>query len=270
MGVTLIQWLDRQSWLHATVRRLRLRALVSRALQARPLIRTYPSGTRVEVADLESFFLSDEIFRRETYRPALEKAGEVRTVMDLGCNVGFFCCYLRRHFGRNNFRGVGIDANPAVLQQARRNLDLNGLAGIELRHGLVGAGRENKSQPFYLYSSHLGSSQFLEAETARTIKGDWKQIDAPVLGASALWREKFGDEPIDLLKIDIEGSEGALIRSDPALFRQARCLVLEWHKWLVREEELFPLLETAGFSCREKLEDGATTELWFFSKKMDR
>jgi len=266
MALTLVQWIDRQAWVHALVRRLRLRALVSRFLQLRPLVRSYPSGTRVEVADLESFFLSDEIFQRETYRAALAQAGEVHAVLDLGCNVGFFCCYLRHHFGRQDFRGLGIDANPAVLKRARRNLDLNGLAGITLRHGLVGGAAETGSQEFYLYASHLGSSQFIQPEAGRVLKGDFKKIEVPVLCPSEVWRSERGDEPIDLLKIDIEGSEGKLLRADPALFQRARSIVLEWHKWLVREDELFPGLLAAGFVQREKLEAGENTELWFFSR----
>jgi FkbM family methyltransferase len=266
MAATLVQWVDRQSWFHAVVRGLRLRALVARWLKFRPVVRSYSSGTRVEVADLESFYLSDEIFRRETYGPALAHAGDVRTVLDLGCNVGFFCCYLRHHFGRADFAGVGIDANPAVLARARRNLDLNGLTNIRLHHGLVGGDAANATQGFHLYPSHLGSSQFLETEKGRVAKGEWTRIDVPVLQASAIWRAEQGDTPIDLLKIDIEGSEGKLLRADPALFELARNIVLEWHRWLVPEEEIFPRLRALGFSRSEKLDAGENTELWFFSR----
>jgi FkbM family methyltransferase len=266
MASTLVQWVDRQSWVHALVRGLRLRSFVSRCLRIRPWVRLYPSGARVEVADLESFFLSDEIFRRESYRPALAQAGEVRTVLDLGCNVGFFCCYLRHLFGLHDFRGLGIDANPLVLKRARRNLDLNGLGGIKLVHGLAGGADEKTSQDFYLYASHLGSSQFVEPEAGRVLKGDWTRIEVPVLCPSDAWRAEYGAAPIDLLKIDIEGSEGRLLKADPALLRQARCVVLEWHKWLVREDELFPALQDAGFIHQQRLEPGENTELWFFSR----
>jgi FkbM family methyltransferase len=267
MAVTLVQWIDRQSWVHDLVRRLRLRAGLSRLLSLRPLVRRGAFGTRVEVADLESFYLSDEIFRRETYRRALVRAGEVKTVLDLGCNVGFFCCYLRHHFGRTDFRGLGIDANPTVLGRARRNLERNALTGIQLRQGLVGGAKEGGTQDFYLYASHLGSSQFVRPEVGRVLKGDWAKIEVPVLEASGIWQAAYGDEPIDLMKMDSEGSEGALLKGDPALFRRVRCLVLEWHKWLVPENEIFPQLLAAGLSYAEKLEAGETTELWFFSRE---
>ena len=266
MAGTWVQWIDRQSWVHSFIRALRLRSLASLFLRIFPLTRTYSSGTRVKVSDLESFFLTDEIFQRQTYRRALELAGDVRTVVDLGCNAGFFCSYLRHYFGRSDFRGLGIDANPAILQKARRNLDLNGLTGIELIQGLVGGTGEHQTQDFFVYASHLGSSQFIQPEEGRTLKGGWTKIEVPVLKAGSLWRSRFGDTPIDLLKVDIEGSEGKLLQSDPGLFQQTKSLVLEWHKWLVKEKELFPVLERLGFNRREALETGKTADLWFFSR----
>jgi len=218
------------------------------------------------MADLESFFLSDEIFQRQTYRRALTLAGKVRTIVDLGCNVGFFACYLRHYFGRHDFCGLGVDANTTVLKRARRNLELNGLTGIKLLHGLVGGSGENATQDFFLYASHLGSSQFVQPEEGRTLKGAYTKISVPVLRISEIWRAEYGERPIDLLKIDIEGSEEKLLQADPLLFQQTKCLVLEWHKWLVQEKEIFPVLEQLGFTHREALEKGKSTELWFFSR----
>jgi FkbM family methyltransferase len=265
MAGSFVQWIDRQPWFHALVKVLRVRDAASWYLRRQPITRSFSSGTVVEVSGLESLFLCDEIFQRETYRKALSLAGDVKTVADLGCNTGYFCCYLRHYFGRTDFRGVGIDANPAVLKDARRNLELNHLEQIQLINGLVG-GSEEKSQKFYVYASHLGSSQFLQAETGRSHKGGWKEIEVPVLKLSEIWKAGHDAEPIDLLKIDIEGSEGKLLLADPLLFQQAKCLVLEWHKWLVKQEEIFSVLRKLGFSHQEALEKGDTTELWYFGR----
>jgi FkbM family methyltransferase len=266
MAASFVQWVDRQSWIHTLVKMLRVRDLASWFLRLRPMTRSFSSGTVVEVSGLESLFLCDEIFQRETYKKALSLSGEVKTVADLGCNTGFFCCYLRHYFGRTDFHGIGIDANPAILKDAARNLELNQLTDIRLLNGLVG-GAPGTSQKFYIYASHLGSSQFHQAEAGRLPKGGWKEIEVPVLTVSEIWKASHGEAPIDLLKVDIEGSEGRLLLADPALFQQARCVVLEWHKWLVKEEELFPALHRLGFLHQEALEKGDTTELWFFSRQ---
>ncbi len=266
MSVSFVQWIDRQPWFHAMARILPMRMLASWVLRLRPLSRPVSSGMVVAVTDLESLHLRDEIFQRETYRRALALAGDVRTVIDLGCNVGFFCCYLRHYFNRTDFRGFGIDANLKVLERAERNLELNGLTGIELFHGLVGNVEESLTPDFYVHASHLKSSQFIQVEEGKKLK-DWTRVDVPVLMPGEIWRDQFGDQPLDLLKISIEGSEGNLLRADPALFWQTKCVVLKWHKRLVEPEELFPILEDFGFNHREALEKDADTELWFFSRK---
>lgn len=267
MSATLAQWVDRQRWFHALVRTLRLRALASWFLRVHPLSRSYPSGAIVEVADAESIFLHDKIFRRETYRRALNQAGEIKTVIDLGCNVGFFCCYLRHYFGRNDFRGFGIDANVAVLERAEYHLQLNGLDRLELFHGLVGTTDNTSVHDFYINASHLSSSQFIQLEKGKESKGAWTKLEVPVLVPGELWRDGYGDEMIDLLKITIEGAEGKLLQSDPALFWQTKCIVLEWHKRLVKEEDIFPALLDFGFTHQERLKATASVELWFFSRK---
>jgi FkbM family methyltransferase len=265
MSVTFTQWLDRQSWVHALIKLFCMRQLTSWLLQLRPIARSFSSGTVIEVAGLESLFLCDEIFNRETYKKALSLSGEIKTVVDLGCNTGYFCCYLRHYFNRTDFQGIGVDANPAILKDAEKNLKRNNLNGIHLHNGLVGS-VEKVSQKFYIYPSHLGSSQFLQAETGKPQKGNWKEIEVPVLNLSEIWKTRFGNIPIDLLKIDIEGSEGTLLLSEPTLLLQTKCLVLEWHKWLVKEEALFPILHRLGFTQQMSLEKEPATQLWFFSK----
>ena len=267
MSVTLGQWVDRQHWFHAVVRILHMRALATWFLRRQPLSRAYSSGVVVEMADLESIFLRDEVFQREIYRRALTQAGEVRTVIDLGCNVGFFCCYLRHYFGRVDFRGFGIDANVAVLERAEHHFQLNGLDRMELFHGLVGCTDNASIHDFYVHASHLESSQFFHEETEKKAGSAWIKREVPVLVPGELWRDGYGDEMIDLLKITIEGSEGKLLQIDPALFWQTKCIVLEWHKRFVKEEEIFPALHDFGFTHHERLEAGPNAELWFFSRE---
>ena len=50
------------------------------------------------------------------------------------------------------------------------------------------------------------------------MKGGWETIHVPVVRAGDLWRAAHGEAGIDLLKVDIEGSEGRLLRSDAGLF----------------------------------------------------
>lgn len=231
-----------------------------------PDLRTFSSGTVVETADVESFRFSGDIFDREIYRSALERAGEVRTVIDLGCHAGFFCCYLRHFFGRDDFRGFAIDANVEMLERAERNFERNGIRGIALYLGLVGTTEDTLLQDFYVAPAHLQSSQFGPTRRDPNRALGWTKVEVTVLLPGEIWRNEHGDDLIDLLKIDIAGSEGMLLQSDPALFWQTRCIILRWHKRFVEEGELFPILRDYGFTREELLEPGEETELWFFSR----
>ena len=265
MVAMLAQWIDRQSWFHSLMQIGWMQKLASRIL-FKSLIRSYPSGVSVKITDAESLQLSDEIFQCEPYRRALELAGDVRMVIDLGCNIGFFCCYLHHYYGRTDFRGFGIDANVQVLEKAEQNLELNGLRGMELFHGLVGNMEENLTPDFFVHAAHPNSSQFIRSRTGKSLGSGWTKIEVPVLMPGELWRDQYGDTPIDLLKIDIVGSEGNLLRADPALFWQTRCIVLKWYKEYTEEEEIFPVLRDYGFTRHEALETGSAVELWFFSR----
>lgn len=244
-----------------------MRALTTWLLRLRPESRSYPSGVVVEAADLKSISLRDEIFQREVYRRAVTWAGEVRTVIDLGCNAGFFCCYLRHYFGRADFRGFGIDVDLEALERADRNLNLNSIDGVELFRGLVGGATESSLHDFYLHASNPGHSQFSQMEPEKKPKGVWTSVELSTLIPGELWRERYGEELIDLLKIDLGGAEGKLLQTDPALFWQTKCMVLKWYKQLVEEADLFPALSDFGFTRLEKLETDADTELWFFSRE---
>jgi tRNA (mo5U34)-methyltransferase len=64
-----------------------------------------------------------------TFEHALPERLDGCTVLDVGCNAGYFSIALKR---RGAARVVGIDADPRYLAQARLAADLTGVA-IELR-----------------------------------------------------------------------------------------------------------------------------------------
>ena len=261
----MIAWLDKQNWFHELVRSTGLRRAAGALLRLRPLRRRLPSGAVFEIRDLESLFLFNEIVVRNVYGPALERTGPVRTVVDVGCNVGFFACYLR-HCGGRDLRGLAIDANPKVLALARRNLDANGLPHITTIHALVGEAPGECEKPFFLYPSHLGSSRFPREEPGRPPKGPWRRIRVPTISLVELCSEARFPDGIDLLKIDIEGSEADLLRHDAAVLPRVRAAVVEIHRWLAAPADVACPMEKAGLkgACLSRQEN---TEIWFFSRR---
>jgi hypothetical protein len=126
--------------------------------------------------------------------------------MDLGCNVGVFTV-LAASAGKCV---VAVEAQAGMLQRAESNLSLNGCAHrTQLIHGLVGA----------------ETGVFCADRASLT---DPRIGDPPRLSMSELTANL---PRIDLLKIDIEGSEFALFAEEgnPSWLNKVRRIAMEVH-----------------------------------------
>ncbi len=255
-------WLDQQAWFHAALRWLGIRRLANAMLARWPQKKSGQHGTVWRVRNLEGLFLYHEIVEAEAYGQPLADVSNLQTVLDVGCNEGYFLGYLK-HRGWGDLQGLAVDANGAVLPAVQRLLEENQLNGIEAVQGLVGQATEEAEASFYVYPSHLGSSRFAVEEPGRVSKGAWQEVRVSVLALGQLWAERFGDVPIDLLKIDIEGSELDLLETEPELIRRARLVLMEVHTWLVDPAEVERQMQGLGFAGQCHHQE-ANTQIWSF------
>ena len=261
-----LQSLDRIPAFHHVVRWLRLRPLAAWFLGKFPRQRTLPgSGARYRVRHLETLLLSEEIFRRNVYLKAIDPA-RVTHFVDLGCNVGLFSVLLVHLTNRRDLCGLTVDANPAMIEESRWNLAANHLTHVHPIHGLVGSETGRAEAEFYLLPSNLGSSQFPVYEPGKPPKGAWRKTSAPCLDLEAVWKKHFGDARCHVIKIDIEGSEKALFHTDREFFRRVDTIILEWHKWIVRREDLDATLREQSFRLVEILEDIETSGIAWYAR----
>ena len=257
--------LDGWSFFHRAIKVLRLRQILSAVLSLVPLRRYLKSsGTQYEIKDLESFFLANEIFKEQVYNEIFE-GEKVESIIDLGCNVGYFICYAKHRLGRTDFKGLGVDANPYLIERAKRHVSLNQLNQVKVVHGL--AGGEGGQCTFFIYPSHLGSSQFSLFEPGKEPKGKWKEIKVDCLQVEEQWNALFGsDSLIDLLKVDIEGSEGRFFEQEFSLLKRAKRMIVEWHKWIVKPKDYAELLNRAGFVKSRIITPGEWTEVVLYER----
>lgn len=165
---------------------------------------------------------------------------KVQTVVDLGCNVGVFCLrveYLRRAAGvrDSGLVGIAVDGNEQVLAEMGRNLELNGISGIELIHGLAGGPKDGNTQFIYAQST-ISSSSVAERRPSSMIGVRVK--DVPFVDVGRIWERKAGPRRVDLLKIDIEGCEIDFIISNKEFMRRVDRLFIEWHKPAVHYDDV--------------------------------
>src|SRR4030095_10525667 len=114
----LITSLSRAAWARRLVQLLRLHRLGNAWLRAFPMIQRLPgSGVTYRATRLESIPLSVEMFEKGNLYEAKLLPAEFTTFADLGCNVGYFTCWLMHLAQGRKLRGLMLDANPDAVRE---------------------------------------------------------------------------------------------------------------------------------------------------------
>lgn len=238
------------------VRTLRLHQLGNWWLRRFPVVKRLP-GSRIayRATRLESIPLADEMFEKgKLYDPSLLPK-QFTTFIDLGCNVGYFTCWLAHLAHGRRLRGLMLDANPSAVQEARWHAATNAMPDVHAIHGIVGEGTPGTSARFYLYESNICSTSHLPDLEKMQLKGRWQEIEVPCVSIAAEWRRLFGETRCHVLKVDVEGSEMNLLRAEAGFLRQVDSIIVEWHKWKVSFDELKAFLDTQGFRFLKTVEE---------------
>lgn len=135
-------------------------------------------------------------------------------VLDGGAYVGSFTLALADRYPE---RVVAVEANPAVLPLLRHNLEKLAPGWATLEHGLLGDGSTPVQVPHATHTDNLGSTSFTAAPGATA--QDASTLDLPLLSLRAL-RARHG--PFDLIKLDVEGFELAVLQADASWLKTAK------------------------------------------------
>jgi len=243
----LLLRLQRNQAVNTLIKRLGLHRIADLLLGWLPRTKTTPGGFRYKVSSVASIVAANEIFETQMYRQALG-TGPVQHFVDLGCNVGYFPILLAEITGSRQLQGLMIDGNPTVIDEALEHMSVNGLAGVQVVLGLAGFEEGKKEADFHINpSSHIASTATGVLNPDVPSAGRTVKVTIPCINVEQAWTQRFGDAPIDLLKVDIEGMELELFRNAPGLLARARRLIFEWHKWQVSLADCRAVLNAAGF-----------------------
>jgi FkbM family methyltransferase len=154
----------------------------------------------------------------------------VRTIVDLGANIGLTSVYLAKRYPGARLIALEPASENAALTRA--NLAANGVDG-EVIEAAIG--------------SHDGTARFSTDRDSNLgrVGGDGIEV-AMMTMASVLERLPAGQH-IDLLKMDIEGGEEDLLDGDRAWLRRVGCIMAEFHPKVVDYPRLVQLLQDEGF-----------------------
>jgi FkbM family methyltransferase len=225
------------------------------------------SGVIYRATRLESIPLAVEMFEQGKLYDATLLPENITTFVDLGCNVGYFTCWLAHVSGGRKLRGLMLDANPAAVTEARWHAQANQMEDVFALNGIVGEGVSGQASEFYLYESNICSTSRMPDIKTMNLPGQWTTIRVPCVCIEDQWRQHFNNTRCHLLKVDIEGSEFNFLKTEQSFLDLVDSILIEWHKWTVNLEELENLLETCGFKRVKIIEETDQMGTVFFSRK---
>ncbi len=190
-------------------------------------------------------FLFEEVFLHEDY--FFETGAAAPFIIDAGSNIGMSTLYFKKLYPAA--RIVGFEALPPTFDILRRNVEGNGLRDVTIHNRALAA--EPGTSTIHYDPARAGSL------TASTVGQDAGSLSCDV--PNALLSE-FVDAPVDLLKLDVEGAEDAVLRdlASSGKLPLIRAMIFEYHHHLSDFQEQVPsgedtlsqtlgLLEEAGF-----------------------
>lgn len=263
----MISRLSRSALLRRIVRVLQLHRVANAWLRRFPLVRRLPgSGVIYRAVRLESIPLARDMFGGAHLYNASLLSKDFSTFVDLGCNVGYFTCWLAHLARGRRLKGLMIDANPETVAEAQWHAQANGWTEVFAVQGLVGEGRPGDFAEFYLYESNICSMSQVPDAAKTGLQGRWERIRVPCVSVEQLWRERFGETRCHLLKVDVEGSELAFLKAEQSFLALVDGLLVEWHKWRVSLDELREFLQTHGFDYVRTLDETDQMGTAFFRR----
>ena len=193
-------------------------------------------------SDLDVF---SQIFGDLEYKPVVDtfkanfKTNTSLKIIDAGSNIGLTSLYFSRFFEHAEF--ICVEPNESNLDVLTFNLDTNSIPNCNK----LKAGIWSKNTYLNIVSDFRGHYDW----SYRVVESR----DETDLGAFSISHlvEKFKWETIDILKMDIEGSEKEVFtnsHSDISFLAITKCIAIEIHDEFDCREAIYEILTKYGFS----------------------
>lgn len=198
-------------------------------------------GYRLRYADLLTLCPQwYDLFVTGAYR--FQAASPTPRILDAGANVGLASLYFKRLYPRA--RITAYEADPAICALLRDNLEVNGAPDVETVQAAVWT--RDGSLDFRCEGSDSGAVVEPGTDLEDGLPGPVRSVPAIRL------RDVLEREPVDLLKLDIEGAEAAVLADCAGALAGVRALIAEVHELdpvRRRTPEILAQLAEAGFTC---------------------
>ena len=178
---------------------------------------------RVRFTDGPNFYMQykDEFIRRIYH---FEASRPDPLIIDGGSNTGMSILYFKHAYP--GARIIGFEPDPSIFLLLEENIATNALKHVRM----VNAGLSDAGVPVRFVPDGSAGGRLGEADNAVEVRMECLS--------------SYLDEPVDFLKLNIEGEELPVLREAEASgkLRNVRELVLEYHGWANGEQRLGDIL----------------------------
>lgn len=185
--------------------------------------------------------LFEEIFVSQVYKTRISKSAPV--IVDCGSNIGLSVLYFKKLFP--NARILAFEPSLETFEILCQNIKLNHIRDVML-YNLAVTDKSGKS----LLSKHLNIPGFL----GMSLKHSMTEQEHELVSCDKL--SNYIDQYVDLVKIDVEGSEleivGDLLQTKKIIF--CTQMIIEYHQEIIGHpvSKFISLLNTNNFYCTVK------------------
>ena len=217
-----------------TFLKIELKRFFLAGLLKRRMTRESIFGYQVHFFDYDVFAtLFEELYVAEVYYFSASSAEPL--IVDCGSNIGLAVLYFKRLYPQ--CRIIAFEPDPATFEMLSQNVKANNLADVTLvkkaLYDSVG------SVPFYVSPDRPG--MLVQSTRKENLaSSQMTSVETEMLST-------YLTEPVDLLKMDIEGAEDHVLKdlNETGKLALVREIVLEYHHHLTpREDKLGVFLNT--------------------------
>lgn len=174
----------------------------------------------------------DEIFVQEVYKfPSLKNDP---LIIDCGANYGLSVLYFKMLFPESKI--IAFEADPKIYSILKKNITQTNIKSVDLKNAAVW---KEKTNLFFLSEGSVGG----KIDFSKNVKNN--------IEIAAVRLRDYLRQPVDFLKMDIEGGEYEVLKDCQDLLINVKNLFIEYHVLRNEKQHLHEILlwvSSAGFN----------------------
>ena len=221
-----------------SLRSKEIRRILFEKRRIRRLPRFQP-GSTTKLLDDQELHYSDSLSLLSSYQAIFEDGiydfecpHDNPRIIDCGANIGLATIFFKQRYP--NAQVIAFEADPAIFQVLEKNCQSQGLTDVELHQ-----------QAVWIHDGQLNFQQ--NGADAGKVS---EQESTSAISIPCVSLIQYLQQPVDLLKIDIEGAESDVLHHCRSDLANVNRIFVEYHSYVDRPQKLSQLitvLEQAGF-----------------------